>query len=139
HIEKAVQAEGWSTTRYNDYTILQEMFRFERLFQVNEAKKSFRSTEHGGFDIIKFDVLDTALTKLEKEVNHSFSSIEKMLLIEFARDDYTKALDLFTTRFLKNAYFIYIDVSANTCIERVHKRVAHRTFADDHFVSDDII
>src|SRR5437588_9092638 len=59
---------GWSTIRYNDYNILREMFLFEKLFQTDAKRRKFRVTEHNGFDVIDFSVLDTALKELEKQV-----------------------------------------------------------------------
>ena len=116
------------------------MFHFERLFQIGTEQRKFRATEHGGFDVLDFSVLDTALKELEKQVRHRFSSRrEELIVIEFARDDYSKALQQFSPAFLKDAYFLFIDADMNTCIERVQNRVAHPTSEDDHFVSEAIL
>ena len=142
-IEKYLQQshKGWSVVHYTDYEILQEMFQFEKLFQINENLRKFQPREHEGFDVRDFSVLDDVLKELEKRIRFNFSheNNEQLIVIEFARDDYGKALKLFSPNFLSDAYFLFINSNINTCVQRVHSRVAHSTSLDDHFVSDDII
>ncbi len=128
---------GWSVIPFNDYEILQEMFRREKLFPTNRPK--FRETEHGGFDVVDFSVLDTALKELEKQVRGRCSTKDELIFIEFARDDYSKALEQFSHTFLQDAHFLFLDTDVRTCIQRVHERVANPTTPDDHFVSDEIL
>lgn len=132
---------GWSAIHYNDYDILRDMFIFEKLFHNNSKPRQFRATKHDGFDILDFSVLDKALRELEKEVRSRYSKNEKdeLIVIEFARDDYIKALRLFSPEFLESAYFLFLDVDLRTCMIRVQERVAHPTYEDDHFVSEDIL
>src|SRR6266567_3963163 len=94
-IDKVAKDRGWTTTRFNDYDILQEMFKFEKFFAI--AHRKFRPTEHDGFDVLEFSVLDTALKQLEKKVqiNTSRNNTDSITVIEFARDDYAKALTQF--------------------------------------------
>src|SRR5947209_18360649 len=116
---------------FNDYVILQKMF------QADCEHRRFRPTEHNGFDVLDFSVLDTALEDLEKSVQECISCTN-LITIEFARDDYSQALKQFSRKFLRNAYFIYIDADIETCLRRIHERVAHSTSADDHpSLSDD--
>ncbi len=131
----------WSVVHYTDYEILQEMFQFEKHFQIDEKLRKFQPREHEGFDVRDFSVLDDVLKELEKKVrfNSSEANNEQLIVIEFARDDYGKALKLFSQGFLKDAYFLFINSNINTCIQRVHSRIAHSISLDDHFVSDEII
>ena len=131
----------WSVVHFTDYEILQEMFQFEKNFQLNEKLRKFRPREHGGFDVRDFSVLDDVLKELEKKIRFRFSDVrdEQLIVIEFARDDYGRALKLFSPNFLEDAYFLFINSDINICIQRVHRRVAHSSSVDDHFVSDDII
>jgi hypothetical protein len=142
-IDKYIQQshQYWSVVHFTDYEILQEMFQFEKYFQLNEKLRKFRPREHGGFDVRDFSVLDDVLKELEKKIRFRYSDVrnEQLIVIEFARDDYGKALKLFSPGFLKDAYFLFINSDINTCIQRVHYRVAHSSSIDDHFVSDDII
>ena len=139
HIEAYLEKDypGWSVIHFNDYEILQEMFRVERLFPTKKPK--FSETQHGGFDVVDFSVLDMALKELEKQVRGKCSTKDELIFIEFARDDYCKALEQFSHTFLQDAYFLFLDTDLKTCIQRVHERVANPTTPDDHFVSDDIL
>jgi hypothetical protein len=142
-IDKYIQQshQHWSVIHFTDYEILQEMFQFERYFQFKEELKKFRPREHGGFDVLNFSVLDGVLKVLEKKVKFRSSEDknEQLIVIEFARDDYGKALKQFSPNFLKDAYFLFINSDIDTCIQRVHRRIALSSTIDDHFVSDDII
>ncbi len=142
-IDKYIQQshKNWSVIHFTDYEILQEMFQFEKYFQLNEKLRKFQPREHEGFDVRDFSVLDDVLKELEKKIKFRYSEVrnEQLIVIEFARDYYGEALKLFSLNFLKDAYFLFINSDINTCIQRVHDRVAHSTSVDDHFVSDDIL
>ncbi|GAC1383842.1 MAG: hypothetical protein NVSMB33_12000 [Ktedonobacteraceae bacterium] len=140
HIDRSIdqQYQGWSAIRYHDYAILQEKFRYERLFQSNIEQRKFQAANYGGFDVLDFSVLDNALTELEAQVQGASSPKDDLIIIEFARDDYDKALKHFRSRFLQNAYFLFVDVDLETCIQRVKKRVNQPGSIDDHFVSEEI-
>jgi nucleoside-triphosphatase THEP1 len=120
HIEAYLKKDypGWSVIPFNDYEILQEMFRVEKLFPTNRPK--FRETEHGGFDVVDFSVLDTVLKELERQVRGRCSTKDELIFIEFARDDYSKALEQFSHTFLQDAHFLFLDTDVRTCIQRVH-------------------
>jgi hypothetical protein len=142
-IDKYIQQshQDRSVIHFTDYEILHEMFQFERYFQLNEKLRKFQPREHEGFDVSDFSVLDDVLKELEKKIRFKYSEVEseQLIVIEFARDDYGEALKLFSPKFLKNAYFLFINSDIKTCVQRVHCRVAHSSTADDHFVSDEII
>src|SRR2546421_8366791 len=107
-ILKLVQRKGLSAIRVNDYEILQSWFKQEK-FQPCNDHKQFRSTAYNGFDVTDFSVLNTALEELEKRVwKYIYSAKNEFILIEFARDDYGKALSFFSKNFLQNAYFLFL-------------------------------
>jgi len=141
-IAKLVQHKGWSPVRICDYDILHDMFQREKNSPDNKLK-NFRPTQHCGFDVTDFSILDTALKEVQKKalkhIEEYTSYTQKLILIEFARDDYGKALSLFNPEFLRDAYVLFLDTDIDTCIQRVRKRITHPTTADDHFVSDEII
>jgi hypothetical protein len=122
---------------------LYAMYLHEKLFPVNNSPKQFRSTEFGGFDVLDFSVLDTALKQLEKQVRQNHYPLkDELIVIEFARDDYKKALSQFSPSFLKDAYFLYINADLQTCIQRVKNRVTESSTTDNqdnHFVSEHIL
>src|SRR5712692_7184367 len=143
YIKKYIQErhQSWSASRFSDYEILHQMFFFEKLYQIDIERRKFRSTtEHDGFDVHDFSVLDTALKELEKQVRQVWDpNKDEIIAIEFARDDYAKALRRFTPGFLQNAHFLFIDANMKTCIRRIHERVTQPASVDDHFVSENIL
>ncbi len=143
HEYMELRYQHWSISRYIDYEFLYAMYLREKLFPVNNSPKQFRSTEFGGFDVLDFSVLDTALKKLEKQVRQNHYPLkDELIVIEFARDDYKKALSQFSPSFLKDAYFLYINADLQTCIQRVKNRVTGSSTIDNqdnHFVSEHIL
>ncbi len=122
---------GWKTNHINDYAILQQMYHDD------SQRIQFKPSEFGGFDVLDLTVFDTALKKLEQEVNCYFSEkSDEIILIEFSRNDYHKAFHQFSQKFLQGAYFLYLAVDIETCKRRIRERIANPTTPDDHFVSD---
>jgi len=117
---------------FNDYDILLEMFL------ADTEHKKFRPTPHNGFDATDFTVFDDALKDLEQRVLKEIDQVD-LVTIEFARDDYRTALKQFSTTFLQNSYFLFLDADIETCLRRVHERVESAETSDDHpSFSDDI-
>ena len=115
-----------------DYRILYEMFLADR-----EGVR-FSSTLYDGFDIHDLSAFDDALRELvhwlqEKERT---SETNEVSIIEFARDDYCKALELFTSTLLTDAFFLFIDAEVETCKQRIKARAANPQTPDDHYVSE---
>src|SRR5260370_34569713 len=102
HVVKLAQGKGCSALHFNDYDILRAMF------QADDEHKMFRPTEHNGFDVLDFSVLDTALQVMEKNVRECMSSVE-LVTIEFSRYEYCTAIKHFSTAIIMDAIFIYID------------------------------
>lgn len=125
----------WSVIRFKDYDILQKKFK-----EDTEHNK-FRPADHGGFEILDFSVFDEVSEEVERQVQEYLSSANTgdLIIIEFARHDYSKALRSFSAEFLQNAYFLFIETDVETCIHRIHKRVAHHRTEDDNFVPDDVL
>jgi thymidylate kinase len=128
------QRNGWTANRFNDYDIMLEMFLSE------EHKHRFHPTKkHLGFNVHDPLVYDEALKKLENIVQTPFSSSpNELIVIEFDRNDYKKALQQFSPDFLSNTYIIFLDVDIGTCLRRISERVAHPAGIDDHYVSSNI-
>src|SRR6266496_4545944 len=123
---------GWSVRHVNDYEILYEMFL------ADTQHLRFRPTEHNGFDAIDLAVMDNVLEEVEKRARNNLLEVNAVT-IEFARNDYRKALKQFTPAFLKSAYFLFLDADIETCLRRVHERVERSTSGDDHpSFSDDL-
>ena len=118
-IATIARCRGWNTTHINDYDILKEMA------QADTAHKNFRQTEHGGFDVQDFSVLDIALKDVEKRAQHRSLEQDTLVIIEFARDDYSKALKWFSSGFLQDAYFLFMHLDLDTCVQRIQKRITY--------------
>lgn len=135
YIELLARDEGWSLERINDYTILREMFEKDQ--QKGEGR--FKPACHGGFDVLKFEAFDEALQELERRAKPQTAVEEpgqKIVLIEFARNDYQKAFQQFSCKFLHDAYFLYLDTDIEICKQRIRKRFADPRTEDDYYVSD---
>lgn len=134
--------KGWFVIRIRDYEILWQMFQADTK-RTDTKPKQFHPTQppYKGFDVIDFSVLDTALEDVEKRVRMylPFEQKNELIIIEFARDDYGKALKLFSSDFLQNAYFLFIEADVETCIQRIYERATHPLTADDNFVSDYVL
>ena len=132
------QKSDCHTVRINDYDILYAMYKAD-----TEGK--FRPAGRDGFDVLELPMFDSALKTVEQEANragqvtnnHAQATFKPMLiLIEFARDDYSHALQQFPPGFLQGAYFLFLDASIEICKARIRERIAHPHTKDDHEVSD---
>lgn len=59
-----------------------------------------------------------------------------LIIVEFSRDDYARALKEFFPQFLPNAFFLFIEAEVSTCKQRIKDRVEHPQTPDDHYVSE---
>lgn len=113
--------------RLDDYSVLKEMF----LADVHHRR--FVPTADGGFNAIDMRVMDEALVSLEQKLKELERSGSEVATIEFARSDYRQALANFSREFLEsNCFVLFLDAPVETCLSRVHYRVAHQQTADDH-------
>jgi len=148
-LKAVAQESGWDTRHIYDYKHLHDMFQQEIDDHVPVEARLFRQKGPDacqGFDVRegKFKVLDTVLKQMADEVREEEqdqSGANKLLLIEFARKEYTRALDIFGYEILKGAHLLYVKLDLENCIKRVHQRaIENRCRSEyDHFVSDDIM
>lgn len=147
--EAIAQKNGWDTFHLYDYQFLQRRFQWEQDYNVPEEQRTFcpRGPEAcHGFDVCanKFGVLDAVLEEMGKEVQSEVlchTEDNKLILIEFARKDYSRALHTFSEDVLPNAYLLYIKLGLEVCIKRVQKRTDEEKERSeyDHFVSEEIM
>ena len=130
YIKSFAQKKGYTVRNFNDYTILRERF------EAAPDGPEFRRADNDGFDIHDFTVLDTSLRELERRVLQEEFSENEIITIEFARNDYSHALQQFSLEFLQDSYFLFIQAEKPTCKKRTRKRAEHPVSSDDHFVSD---
>ena len=132
HITTYLKEMDWSSIHFNDYLILNEMFRSDR------QHKQFKPADHSGFDVLDVAVFDIALQRLEQEINEHLLSAkqEEIVLIEFARNDYLRAFQQFNDAFLQDAHFLHLDVEIRICKRRILERIANPSSKDDFYVSE---
>src|ERR1700730_5600095 len=111
----------WMAYRFNDYTILDAMFR------QDIAGERFKAAELGGFDVLDLKVFDEALQTLEQEMKKHIDALKpnpkELVLIEFSRNDYELAFCQFNMSFLKGAYVLYLGAEVEVCKHRIRHRI----------------
>ncbi len=135
-IEKIAHKKKKKALRFREYTILRDMARQE------DYKDKFRLIEeYDGFDILDTSVFIESARLLEKQIQSHISASKEneLIFIELARDDYSQAMNCFSHEFLKDAYIFFFEADLETCIKRIHYRVAHPRKTDGHYVSDYIL
>jgi len=144
-IDMLANDKDWSTHHIFDYKLLREMFFQEEAESIAPDKRKFRPKgpkECHSFDVIEFSVLDTVLEMMAEQVRKEKQASpgrNKLFLIEFARDDYSQALQKFGRDLLEDAHLVYLHAGLETCIDRVRQRVDCRPDSYNHFVSDNIM
>jgi adenylate kinase family enzyme len=134
HCIKVAHQHGWQTVRIKDYEILYDLFR------QDTAQQRFRPAPFGAFDVIDFTVLDEVLRSLQDQVRqHLYSQAKKLVIVEFARDEYQKALATFDESILSLSYFLLVEARIDACIHRIHTRIQHQVRQDNHYVSAEIL
>ena len=109
HIKSFARQKKFQARRLKDYTILHKMF------QKDKEEKRFRSTQYlgyDGFDVLDFAVKDEALQKLHHNIvqRKKLADVStELLIIEFSRNDYCKALSFFTSLRLQDTFFLFIN------------------------------
>lgn len=121
----------WSAIRLCDYDILYDMF------QEDQTQINFYPIEHEGFYVKKPLIYDKVLKQLEMKIASCDYAENTLIVIEFARNDYVHAFANFSEEFLRDAYFLFLDVEVATGMKRVRDRVKRPSprSRDDHFVS----
>lgn len=127
--------QDWSAIRLCDYDILYKMFEQDKE-RNDQEEKHFHPIAHDGFYVKASFIYDEALKQLETAIENCKYPDNVLVIIEFARSDYVRALGNFSDRFLQDAYFLFLNVDIETGMKRVRDRVKHPRSRDDHFVSE---
>jgi len=136
--------EDWVVDHLTDYAVLRTMFQEEldlkaRGLVLERERFCIGDQKLGGFTVLDFAVLQTALTRVNESILRAFESPRKLILVEFARNNYLQALEAFDQTILAHAYFFYLETDRNICKERIAARATHRRYEDDNFVSEQIM
>ena len=135
-IKRHFEDQEWDVIRVRDYDLLHD------LFLADTTNQKFKPNTGGGFDVVDYSVLDDVLKEIEQKIAliRKMSAKKKTIItIEFGRYDYAASLQLFSPVFLKSTHILYINTDVQTCIKRIHNRVATAKTDDDHFISEDIL
>ena len=136
YIADYLKKQDNSSIHINDYRFLYAQFRKDT---KNQGKR-FHSDERGGFVIDDEKVFDEALEYIKrKAINDYDSGLYDFVIIEFARSDYSIALQAFDPEFLQDAYFLFIDADVETCINRLNRRINRRRYPDDHHIAEEVV
>ena len=128
HVQRSYKS--WLAQRICDYDILYNMFK------QDTRCKDFYPVKHGGFYVTDPAKYDHALKRLEKSVNSLSNKGNRLLVIEFARGDYAKAIKIFHDSFFLNSSYLFLYADLSTCLERIARRVKDQRSIDDHFVPE---
>lgn len=124
------KGEKWSASRFNDYAIMYEWFT------KDVEHQRFCRTEHGGFDVLVPEIYDLAIKALIRKIREHKPSEHELMIIDFARCDYSSSLALLGKNLLQSAYFLLLKADLGTCEQRVQQRVRNPLTIDDHFVPE---
>jgi hypothetical protein len=119
--------------RIDDFPILKELFDEDVHFKRHRRKA-------GGFEVTDWSIVDEVL----KIVNERIIKLEKkdrMIFIEFARNNYLQALKNFTPEVLEKSLILYIFAPYQACDERNSKRFQEKEGEDldSHIVPPDLM
>jgi hypothetical protein len=127
--ELDVKIRDGSSFRINDYEFLKRQFFFDK------DHIRFDPVGDKGFVVRDSTVLDEALVDVREKASACCESeMYDLVIIEFARPNYSEALQKFGKKNLQDAYFLFIDADLTTCFERIQIRAANPQFPDDIFV-----
>lgn len=129
-LEEELRARGYrgELKRIDDFPIL------NHIFDTDVGYKRHRLAPGGGVKVTD----DTVWDDLAKGLNEQalkLQSPDKLLFIEFSRDNYIRAFKNFSPGILKNSLVVYIDAPFDVCWERNARRARKEQGLDAHLVS----
>ncbi|MCK4648761.1 hypothetical protein KAT51_04470 [bacterium] len=119
--------------RIDDFPILKELFDKDVHFKRHRKIA-------GGFEVTDWSIVDEVL----KVVNERIKRLEqenRMIFIEFARNNYLQALKNFTPEVLEKSLILYIFAPYQSCYQRNIKRFQEKggEDLDSHIVPPDLM
>lgn len=137
-IIRLVEPKGFRYVRINDYPYLYNEFQIEQHQGKAGSKQAcFKKTRNNGFEVKSPLVLDDALDYIARLAAQAYANImNDLVIVEFARSDYSASLKRFQPALLQEARFLYIEADVPACIKRVKERIASKNKSpDDTYVS----
>jgi len=132
-IKEAIEKKGMEAPRVDDFLTLKEILSKDTQFKRHVLKD-------GGFAVTDFTVVDEALQQLGETIMKEKSD-NKIIFIEFARDNYKHALKNFTNDFLADSLILYHYSTFEECYRRNVARFekVKKDGHDDHIVPLDLM
>ena len=129
-LAEELRARGYESElkRVDDFPFL------KRIFDTDIEYKRHRPAPGGGVKITD----DTVWDDLARALNEQALKLQdpnRLLYIEFSRDNYVRAFKHFSQKILQNSVVVYIDVPFDLCWERNARRVREEKGLDAHLVS----
>ncbi|MDI6643317.1 MAG: deoxynucleoside kinase [Candidatus Hodarchaeaceae archaeon] len=125
-----LQARGYrgELKRIDDFPIL------KHIFDTDTRYKRHRPAPGGGVKVTDDAVWDDLAKGLNDQAL-KLQSPDRLLFIEFSRDNYVRAFKNFSPEILKNSLIVYIDAPFDVCWERNVCRAREEQGLDAHLVS----
>lgn len=129
-LEEELRARGYKgeLKRVDDFPFL------KRIFDTDIEYKRHRPAPDGGVKITD----DTVWDDLARALNEQALKLQdpnRLLFIEFSRDNYVRAFKHFSPKILQNSVVVYIDAPFDLCWERNARRAREEKGLDAHLVS----
>lgn len=131
-LEEQLRAGGYKgeLKRIDDFPIL------KHIFDTDVEHKRHRPAPGGGVKVTDDAVWDDLAKGLNDQAL-KLQSPDRLLFIEFSRDNYARAFKNFSPEVMKNSLIVYIDATFDVCWERNVRRVQkeRERGLDSHLVS----
>lgn len=129
-VEQELRAKGFKgeLKRIDDFPLL------KNIFDTDTEYKRHRPAPEGGVKVTDGTVWDDLIKGLDKQALE-LQSPDRLLFIEFSRDNYVRAFKNFSPKVLKNSLIVYIDCPFDVCWERNVRRAKKEQGLDAHLVS----
>jgi hypothetical protein len=129
-LEKELRARGYG----GDFKRIDDFPFLKHIFDTDVEHKRHRPALGGGVKITD----DTVWDDLARALNEQALGLQdpnRLLFIEFSRDNYVRAFKHFSPEILQNSLVVYIDAPFDLCWERNARRVMGEKGLDAHLVS----
>jgi len=112
--------------RMDDFPVLKKL-----LDEDTEFKRHLR--KDGGFEVTDWSIVDDVLKEMDSILKRKESN-NKIIILEFARDNYKKALLNFSDYIKEKTLLLYIWAPFEVCLESNKNRFEKGKDIDDHIV-----
>ena len=129
-LEEELRARGYDGEfkRADDFPFL------KHIFDTDVEYKRHRPAPVGGVKVTDDRVWDDLARALNEEAL-KLQAPNRLLFIEFSRDNYVRAFKHFSPKILQNSIVVYVDAPFDLCWERNARRVRKEKGLDAHLVS----